>query len=209
MPTDVRELVDALPARVRMWRGAVRGVNEAGLAWTASREDAVAWARRKVGLHDVGDLLSYEPQSSAKMSSPFSSNDSKPSSSCYRRTSLSKPSRMYRTKSDLSGAGTESRGQSKSRPRTEGRSAPAPGASKVRRLRPVSARIRRIWLPLPTRTRSLLPKRCPNPRFERPAKSVDQTKNPRFRGLSQQGRQDSNLQPPVLETGALPIELRP
>jgi hypothetical protein len=24
-----------------------------------------------------------------------------------------------------------------------------------------------------------------------------------------QGRQDSNLQPPVLETGALPIELRP
>ena len=27
--------------------------------------------------------------------------------------------------------------------------------------------------------------------------------------LSQQGRQDSNLQPPVLETGALPIELRP
>ena len=30
-------------------------------------------------------------------------------------------------------------------------------------------------------------------------------------GLStaKQGRQDSNLQPPVLETGALPIELRP
>ena len=27
--------------------------------------------------------------------------------------------------------------------------------------------------------------------------------------LSQQGRQDSNLQPPVLETGALPIEPRP
>ena len=26
---------------------------------------------------------------------------------------------------------------------------------------------------------------------------------------TQQGRQDSNLQPPVLETGALPIELRP
>lgn len=24
-----------------------------------------------------------------------------------------------------------------------------------------------------------------------------------------QGRQDSNLQPPVLETGALPVELRP
>jgi hypothetical protein len=30
-------------------------------------------------------------------------------------------------------------------------------------------------------------------------------------GLStaEQGRQDSNLQPPVLETGALPVELRP
>jgi hypothetical protein len=27
--------------------------------------------------------------------------------------------------------------------------------------------------------------------------------------LKGQGRQDSNLQPPVLETGALPIELRP
>ena len=26
---------------------------------------------------------------------------------------------------------------------------------------------------------------------------------------AEQGRQDSNLQPPVLETGALPIELRP
>ena len=31
------------------------------------------------------------------------------------------------------------------------------------------------------------------------------TKSP----VTQQGRQDSNLQPPVLETGALPIELRP
>ena len=28
-------------------------------------------------------------------------------------------------------------------------------------------------------------------------------------GGTEQGRQDSNLQPPVLETGALPIELRP
>ena len=28
-------------------------------------------------------------------------------------------------------------------------------------------------------------------------------------GGEQQGRQDSNLQPPVLETGALPVELRP
>ena len=29
------------------------------------------------------------------------------------------------------------------------------------------------------------------------------------REKTQQGRQDSNLQPPVLETGALPVELRP
>src|SRR4051794_26411824 len=37
--------------------------------------------------------------------------------------------------------------------------------------------------------------------------------NPRarrgFRSTTPQGRQDLNLQPPVLETGALPIELRP
>ena len=30
-----------------------------------------------------------------------------------------------------------------------------------------------------------------------------------WRAKASQGRQDSNLQPPVLETGALPIELRP
>ena len=30
-----------------------------------------------------------------------------------------------------------------------------------------------------------------------------------FAGTQGQGRQDSNLQPPVLETGALPVELRP
>jgi hypothetical protein len=30
-----------------------------------------------------------------------------------------------------------------------------------------------------------------------------------LRGFRLQGRQDSNLQPPVLETGALPVELRP
>jgi hypothetical protein len=30
-----------------------------------------------------------------------------------------------------------------------------------------------------------------------------------MRGTKLQGRQDSNLQPPVLETGALPVELRP
>jgi hypothetical protein len=29
------------------------------------------------------------------------------------------------------------------------------------------------------------------------------------RGFVRQGRQDSNLEPPVLETGALPVELRP
>jgi hypothetical protein len=30
-----------------------------------------------------------------------------------------------------------------------------------------------------------------------------------LRGFLLQGRQDSNLEPPVLETGALPVELRP
>jgi hypothetical protein len=36
------------------------------------------------------------------------------------------------------------------------------------------------------------------------------TKKPRGeRGFTEQGRQDSNLQPPVLETGALPIAPRP
>ena len=38
-------------------------------------------------------------------------------------------------------------------------------------------------------------------------------KAPEIRGFSTcslpQGRQDSNLEPPVLETGALPVELRP
>ena len=39
--------------------------------------------------------------------------------------------------------------------------------------------------------------------------SLERDKTPRLRVFIQQGRQDSNLQPPVLETGALPIELRP
>ena len=39
------------------------------------------------------------------------------------------------------------------------------------------------------------------------AKYIEKT--PPKRGFLLQGRQDSNLQPPVLETGALPIELRP
>jgi hypothetical protein len=35
-------------------------------------------------------------------------------------------------------------------------------------------------------------------------------RKPRLSGASRlQGRQDSNLEPPVLETGALPVELRP
>ena len=41
----------------------------------------------------------------------------------------------------------------------------------------------------------------------KPAEVVMGAKRPDFR--RQQGRQDSNLQPPVLETGALPVELRP
>ncbi len=35
------------------------------------------------------------------------------------------------------------------------------------------------------------------------------TKDVDYQGFSKQGRQDSNLQPPVLETGALPIVLLP
>ena len=45
------------------------------------------------------------------------------------------------------------------------------------------------------------------PRWTRAA--VLDSERARARGLFPQGRQDSNLQPPVLETGALPIELRP
>jgi hypothetical protein len=41
----------------------------------------------------------------------------------------------------------------------------------------------------------------------KPSKVVMPAKRADFRGP--QGRQDSNLQPPVLETGALPVELRP
>src|SRR5438874_13808494 len=46
--------------------------------------------------------------------------------------------------------------------------------------------VRRVWLPRGARRVNRL----------RPA-------------AERQGRQDSNLQPPVLETGALPVELRP
>ncbi len=35
------------------------------------------------------------------------------------------------------------------------------------------------------------------------------TKDIDYQGFLKQGRQDSNLQPPVLETGALPIVLLP
>jgi hypothetical protein len=45
-------------------------------------------------------------------------------------------------------------------------------------------------------------------KFARPPPSK-RTKAPPERGFRLQGRQDSNLQPPVLETGALPVELRP
>jgi hypothetical protein len=42
-----------------------------------------------------------------------------------------------------------------------------------------------------------------------PSVAERETKAPLLRGFLVQGRQDSNLQPPVLETGALPVELRP
>jgi hypothetical protein len=54
---DVRELVADLPERVRIWRGAVRGINEGGLSWAVSREDAVPSAHRNVGLHDEGESV--------------------------------------------------------------------------------------------------------------------------------------------------------
>src|SRR5207249_7350795 len=47
---------------------------------------------------------------------------------------------------------------------------------------------------------------------EMPAAAIQLDGNavlPGFGLPRQQGRQDSNLQPPVLETGALPVELRP
>jgi hypothetical protein len=42
-----------------------------------------------------------------------------------------------------------------------------------------------------------------------PSSDKPESKTPRLRGFLIQGRQDSNLQPPVLETGALPVELLP
>ena len=46
----------------------------------------------------------------------------------------------------------------------------------------------------------------PRPVSGTPAQARDPAPEKGFEG---QGRQDSNLQPPVLETGALPVELRP
>ena len=57
MVEDVRELMAGLPERVRVWRGAVRGVNEAGLSWTATRDDAVAWAHRNVRIEGSGEAV--------------------------------------------------------------------------------------------------------------------------------------------------------
>ena len=56
MEEDVRELLVTLPERVRVWRGTVRGAaHELGLAWTVSRNDAVAWAHRNVGMRGEGE----------------------------------------------------------------------------------------------------------------------------------------------------------
>jgi hypothetical protein len=54
MAPDVREVLAGAPERIRVWRGAVRGVNEAGLSWAIDRSDAVGWAHRNVGLHGSG-----------------------------------------------------------------------------------------------------------------------------------------------------------
>src|SRR5215218_4169844 len=45
-------------------------------------------------------------------------------------------------------------------------------------------------------------------RGPRPSPLDDSAKRPAISTSAQQARQESNLQPPVLETGALPIELR-
>jgi hypothetical protein len=37
------------------FRGAVRGVNEAGLSWAVSRDDAVAWAYHNADMHGDGE----------------------------------------------------------------------------------------------------------------------------------------------------------
>ena len=52
MALDVRRVVAGFPDRVRVWRGAVAGVNETGLSWAIDRNDAVGWTHRNVGLHD-------------------------------------------------------------------------------------------------------------------------------------------------------------
>ena len=59
-----------------------------------------------------------------------------------------------------------------------------------------------------TESNPLLPDGNSLGRGIRPA-AISRRRDRARRGMTQQGRQDSNLQPPVLETGALPIELRP
>ena len=55
MAPDVRELVAGFPERIRVWRGAVRGVNEEGFSWAVSRQDAVGWAHRNAEIHERGE----------------------------------------------------------------------------------------------------------------------------------------------------------
>src|ERR1041384_8223230 len=63
---------------------------------------------------------------------------------------------------------------------------------------------------MPGRSPQPLPNDNSTPRGDGAHDDRDRTSTARARAQGrQQGRQDSNLQPPVLETGALPIELRP
>ena len=60
MDDDERDLVASLPDRVRVYRGAVRGVNETGLSWGVEHDAAMAWASAST---------SWQPSSRAGMAS--------------------------------------------------------------------------------------------------------------------------------------------
>jgi hypothetical protein len=52
MEPHVREFVAQLPERIRVWRGAVRGLNERGFSWALERGEAVLWAHRNADRND-------------------------------------------------------------------------------------------------------------------------------------------------------------
>jgi hypothetical protein len=52
-----REALAVFPDRIRVFRGAIRGVNEQGLSWGLTRERASSWAHESVGKHGVGQAV--------------------------------------------------------------------------------------------------------------------------------------------------------